>query len=66
MERLLGARERIAVGPQPRGSGADGEAARGAGEEIAGLLAEVGLAGIETRQLDLDPPTVLVIGTRNG
>jgi hypothetical protein len=44
----------------------DAETARRAGEEVAGLLAEVGLVDIETRQLDLDPPMVLVVGTRTG
>ncbi len=66
LERLLRLGGRIAIGQQPRGTGADAETARRAVEEIAGLLTEVGLADIETRQLDLDPPMVLVIGTRTG
>jgi hypothetical protein len=64
LERLLKPGGRIAIGQQPRGAGADADTARHAGEEIAGLLAEVGLGHIETRQLDLDPPMVLVVGTR--
>jgi trans-aconitate methyltransferase len=66
LERLLRSGGRIAIGLQPRMPGADADTARRAGEEIAGLLAEVGLADIETRQLDLQPPMVLVIGTRTG
>ena len=66
LERLLRPGGRIAVGQQPRGAGADAETSRRAGEKIAGLLAEVGLSHIETRQLDLDPPMVLVVGTHTG
>jgi ubiquinone/menaquinone biosynthesis C-methylase UbiE len=66
LERLLRPGGRIAIGQQPRGTGADAETARRAGEKVAGLLAEVGLVHIETRQLDLDPPMVLVVGTRAG
>jgi SAM-dependent methyltransferase len=66
LESLLGPGGRIAIGQQPRTPGADAETARRAGEEVAGLLAEVGLGHIETRQLDLDPPMVLVVGTRTG
>src|SRR5918994_3686879 len=66
LQRLLRAGGRIAIGLQPRTPGADADTARRAGEEIAGLLAEVGLADIETRQLALQPPMVLVIGTSTG
>jgi SAM-dependent methyltransferase len=66
LESLLGPGGRIAIGQQPRTPGADAETARRAGEEVAGLLAEVGLGRIETHQLDLDPPMVLVVGTRAG
>jgi trans-aconitate methyltransferase len=64
LRRLLRPGGRIAIGQQPRTPGADAETARRAGEDIAALLAAAGLADIETRQLDLDPPMVLVIGTR--
>jgi trans-aconitate methyltransferase len=66
LERLLRPGGRIAIGQQPRTPEADAETARRAGEEVAGLFAEVGLGDIETRQLDLDPPMVLVVGTRTG
>jgi SAM-dependent methyltransferase len=64
LERRLRPGGRIAIGQQPRGAAADAEASRRAGDEIAGLLTDVGLVHIETRQLDLEPPMVLVIGSR--
>jgi trans-aconitate methyltransferase len=63
---LLAPGGRIAVGQQPRTPDADADIARRAAEEIAGLLTGAGLGDIETRQLDLDPPMVLVVGTRIG
>jgi trans-aconitate methyltransferase len=64
LERLLGPGGRIAIGLQPRMPGADAATARQAGEEIAGQLADAGLPAVETHQLDLQPPMVLVVATR--
>lgn len=62
---LLGPGGRIAIGNQPRSPGADAETARQAAEKTAALLAEAGFDRIETRQLDLDPPMMLVIGVHS-
>jgi hypothetical protein len=63
---LLGPEGRIAIGAQPRTPGADAETARRGADEVATLLADAGLDSIETRQLDLDPPMMLIIGTHTG
>lgn len=63
LQRLLRPGGRIAIGIQPRTGGADAEAARRRADEIAGMLSGAGFDRIETRQLDLDPPMMLVIGT---
>jgi SAM-dependent methyltransferase len=55
---------RIAIGTQPRVGGADAETARRAAEQTAALLADAGFDALETRSLALDPPMVLVIGSR--
>jgi trans-aconitate methyltransferase len=55
---------RIAIGNQPRIAGADAETARRSADKIAAQLTDAGFATIETRRLDLDPPMMLVIGTR--
>lgn len=57
---------RIAIGAQPRTPGANADAARRGADEVAALLADAGFDSIEIRQLDLDPPTMLIIGTRTG
>jgi hypothetical protein len=66
LQRLLRPGGRIAIGIQPRTGGADAETARRRADAAAALLADAGLDSIETRQLDLDPPMMLVIGTRAG
>jgi SAM-dependent methyltransferase len=63
---LLAPGGRIAIGQQPRTPDADADIARRAADEITGLLTGAGLGDVETRQLDLDPPMVLVVGTRVG
>jgi trans-aconitate methyltransferase len=55
---------RIAIGNQPRSPGADAETARRAADKIAGQLTDAGFDPIETRRFDIDPPMMLVIGTR--
>jgi trans-aconitate methyltransferase len=64
LQHLLRPGGRIAIGAQPRSPGADAETARRRAEEVAALLADAGFDSIETRQLDLDPPMMLIIGTR--
>lgn len=55
---------RIAIGTQPRAAGADAEMAQHAAEQTAALLANAGFDALETRSLAIDPPMMLVIGTR--
>ena len=55
---------RVAIGTQPRSDGADADIARRAAEQTATLLADAGFDAIETRNLALDPPMMLVIGSR--
>ena len=64
LSSLLRPGGRIAIGHQPRSPGADAETARRAADETAALLTGAGLDAIETLRLDLDPPMMLVIGTR--
>ncbi len=66
LQCLLRPGGRIAIGAQPRTPGADAETARRGADEVATLLADAGLDSIETRQLDLDPPMMLIIGTHTG
>jgi SAM-dependent methyltransferase len=66
LQRLLRPGGRIAIGVQPRGPGADAETARRGADEVAALLAGAGFDSVESRQLDLDPPMLLIIGTHTG
>jgi len=66
LRALLRPGGRLAVGTQPRAAHADAGMARRAAEESTALLAGAGFDRIETRRLDLDPPMVLVVGTRPG
>lgn len=66
LRRLLQPGGRIAIGSQPRGAGADAETARRGADEVAALLAAAGFDSIETRELDLDPPMMLIVGTPGG
>jgi trans-aconitate methyltransferase len=64
LHSLLRPGGRLAIGNQPRTAGADAETARRAAEETAAMLTDAGFTGLDTRRLDLDPPFLLVVGTR--
>jgi hypothetical protein len=55
---------RVALVSQPRCPGATAETTAAAGRELAGHLREAGFADLRSETLDLRPPVVCVLGTR--
>lgn len=56
---------RLALVSQPRCRGATAATSQAAAEELAGLLTEAGFAVVRVETLDLTPPAVCVLATRD-